>query len=144
MLLASAGPAISFNGQARKRNLFQATIPREGAAIVTLAAPESQAQDPLKGTVQVYVRSPYTAASLGDRLCNIILYYASGKTETMPAPVSPCTVFVAGLCRLMAAGSRAGQQPRDGGRMDLEQACRIGGSPVARGHHPADLLLLLR
>lgn len=46
-------------GQPAEGNLFHAAIPREGAEIVTLTAPEL-----MKGAVYVYARSPCTAGSL--------------------------------------------------------------------------------
>ena len=58
----AAAPAVSFNGQPVDRNLFLTAIPREGAEIVTLTAP--QAQELVSGAVSVYARSPCTADSL--------------------------------------------------------------------------------
>lgn len=58
----SEAPPVRFNGRQEEGNLFQATISREGAAIVTLTAPG--AQELLRGAVYVYARSPCTAASL--------------------------------------------------------------------------------
>ena len=58
----SEAPPVRFNGRQEEGNLFQATISREGAEIVTLTAPG--AQELLSGAVYVYARSPCTAASL--------------------------------------------------------------------------------
>ena len=58
----SEAPPVRFNGQPADRNLYHATIPREGAEIVTLTAPE--AQQLLVGALYVYARSPCTAGSL--------------------------------------------------------------------------------
>ena len=58
----SEAPPVRFNGGPAEGNLFHATIPREGAEIVTLTAPE--APELLTGAVYVYARSPCTAGSL--------------------------------------------------------------------------------
>ena len=58
----SEAPPVRFNGGPAEENLFHATIPREGAEIVTLTAPEAQQQ--VRGAVYVYARSPCTAGSL--------------------------------------------------------------------------------
>ena len=55
-------PAVSFDGRFQDRNLLHATIPRGGADILTLAAPD--AQEATVGAVSVFARSPCTAGSL--------------------------------------------------------------------------------
>ena len=55
-------PAVSFNGQFPDRNLLQATIPRGGAEILTLTAPD--AAEATVGAVSVFTRSSCTAGSL--------------------------------------------------------------------------------
>ena len=58
----SEAPPVRFNGRPAEGNLFQATVSREGAVIVTLTAPK--ARQLLRGAVYVYARSPCTASSL--------------------------------------------------------------------------------
>ena len=77
----SEGSAVSFNGQPMDRNLFQAAIPREGAEIVTLTAPE--AQDLVTGAVYVYARSPCTAASLQVQGRSLIENRNNGEIEEL-------------------------------------------------------------
>ena len=75
------GPAVSFNGQPMDRNLLQASIPREGAEIVTLTAPD--AQDLVTGAVYVYARSPCTADSLHVQGRSLIENQTSGEIEEL-------------------------------------------------------------
>ena len=77
----SEGSAVSFNGQPVDRNLFLAAIPREGAEIVTLTAPE--AQDLVTGAVYVYARSPCTAASLHVQGRSLIENRNNGEIEEL-------------------------------------------------------------
>ena len=77
----SEGPAVSFNGQPMDRNLFQATIPREGAEIVTLTAPD--AGDLVTGAVYVYARSPCTADSLHVQGRSLIENRNNGEIEEL-------------------------------------------------------------
>lgn len=58
----SQAPPVLFNSRPAEGNLFHVTISREGAAIVTLTAPEASGL--LSGAVYVYARSPCTTASL--------------------------------------------------------------------------------
>lgn len=58
----SQAPPVRFNGRPEEGNLIHVTISREGAAIVTLTAPEASGL--LSGAVYVYARSPCTADSL--------------------------------------------------------------------------------
>ena len=55
-------PAVSFDGRFPDRNLLHATIPRGGAEILTLTAPD--AQESTVGAVSVFTRSSCTASSL--------------------------------------------------------------------------------
>ena len=55
-------PAVSFDGQFPDQNLLHATIPRGGAEILTLTAPD--AQEATVGAVSVFTRSACTAGSL--------------------------------------------------------------------------------
>ena len=55
-------PAVSFDGQFPDRNLLHATIPRGGAEILTLTAPD--AEEATVGAVSVFTRSSCTASSL--------------------------------------------------------------------------------
>ena len=99
----SEGPAVSFNGRPMDRNLFQAAIPREGAEIVTLTAPE--AQDLVTGAVYVYARSPCTAASLNVRGRSLIENRNSGDIEELlsVAGQSPRDWLGDGDCRVLTA-----------------------------------------
>ena len=55
-------PAVSFNGQFPDQNLLHATIPRGGAEILTLTAPD--AMEATVGAVSVFTRTSCTAGSL--------------------------------------------------------------------------------
>ena len=59
---AAQAPAVSFDGQFPDRNLLHATIPRGGAEILTLTAPD--AEEATVGAVSVFTRSACTAGSL--------------------------------------------------------------------------------
>ena len=95
------GPAVSFNGQPMDRNLFQATISREGAEIVTLTAPE--AQDLVTGAVYVYARSPCTADSLHVQGRSLIENRTNGEIEELLsiAGQSPQDWMGDGDCRVL-------------------------------------------
>lgn len=97
----SEGPAVSFNGQPMDRNLFQATIPREGAEIVTLTAPG--AQDLVTGAVYVYARSPCTYASLHVQGRSLIENRNNGEIEELlsVAGQSPKDWLGDGDCRVL-------------------------------------------
>ena len=99
----SEGPAVAFNGQTMDRNLFQATIPREGAEIVTLTTTE--AQNLLTGAVYVYARSPCTAASLNVQGRSLIENRNSGEIEELlsVAGQSPRDWLGDGDCRILTA-----------------------------------------
>lgn len=99
----SEGQAVSFNGQPMDRNLYQATIPREGAEIVTLTAPE--AQDLVTGAVFVYARSPCTAASLHVQGRSLIENRSNGEIEELlsVAGQSPRDWLGDGDCRILTA-----------------------------------------
>ena len=55
-------PAVSFDGQFPNQNLHHATVPRGGAEILALTAPD--AEDTTVGALSVFTRSPCTAGSL--------------------------------------------------------------------------------
>ncbi len=55
-------PAVSFDGQFPDQNLLRATIPRGGAEILTLTAPDEE--EATVGAVSVFTRSACTAGSL--------------------------------------------------------------------------------
>ena len=99
----SEGPAVSFNGQPMDRNLYQATIPREGAEIVTLTAPE--ARDRVTGAVYLYARSPCTAASLHVQGRSLIENRNNGEIEELlsVAGQSPRDWLGDGDCRVLTA-----------------------------------------
>ena len=99
----SESPAVSFNGQLMDRNLFLATIPREGAEIVTLTAPE--ARDLVTGAVYVYARSPCTAASLHVQGRSLIENRNNGEIEELLslAGQSPRDWLGDGDCRVLTA-----------------------------------------
>lgn len=99
----SEGPAVSFNGQPMDRNLYQATIPREGAEIVTLTAPE--ARDLVTGAVYLYARSPCTAASLHVQGRSLIENRNNGEIEELlsVAGQSPRDWLGDGDCRVLTA-----------------------------------------
>lgn len=99
----SGGPAVSFNGKPMDRNLFQAVIPREGAEIVTLTAPEARAL--VTGAVYVYARSPCTAASLNVQGRSLIENRNNGEIEELlsVAGQSPRDWLGDGDCRVLTA-----------------------------------------
>ena len=99
----SEAPAVSFNGKLTDRNLFQATIPREGAEIVTLAA--TDAQNLVTGAVYMYARSPCTAASLHVQGRSVIENRNSGEIDELlsVAGQSPRDWLGDGDCRMLTA-----------------------------------------
>ena len=106
----SEGPAIRFNGQTGERNLFQATLPREGAESVVLSLP--QAQDLLTGAVHVYARSPCTDASLHVQGRSLIENRNSGDIEELVplAGQSPRDWLGDGDCRVLTGVFGDGRQ----------------------------------
>ncbi len=99
----SEAPAVSFNGQLMDRNLFQATIPREGAEIVTLTT--TDAHNLVTGAVYVYARSPCTAASLHVQGRSLIENRNSGEIDELlsVAGQSPRDWLGDGDCRVLTA-----------------------------------------
>ena len=55
-------PPVTFNGRFSEETLFHTTIPKGGAEVLTLSAPDSEA--PATGAVFVFTRTPCTADSL--------------------------------------------------------------------------------
>ena len=77
----SPAPAVSFNGRFLDQNLLQATIPRGGAEILTLRAPD--AKEPAVGAVYVFSRSPCTPDTLHVRGRYLLENRTDGEIEEL-------------------------------------------------------------
>ena len=108
----STAPAVSFNGQFLFRNFLRTTIPRGGAEILTLSAPDAQA--PAAGAVYVFTRSPCTADSIHVQGRSLLENQIDGEIdELFPLdPQSPEKWLRDGDCRVLAgvfgSGSNVG------------------------------------
>ena len=74
-------PAVSFDGQFPDRNLLHATIPRGGAEILTLTAPD--AEEATVGAVSVFTRSSCTASSLHVQGSALLEKRVDGEVDEM-------------------------------------------------------------
>ena len=77
----SEAPPVSFNGLFPEGNLFGATLPRGGASVLTLAAPDAEAT--LGGAVSLFTRSPCTGDSLHVGGRTLLRGEADGEIEEM-------------------------------------------------------------
>ncbi len=77
----SEAPPVSFNGLFPDGNLLHATLPRGGASILTLTAPDAQA--PLAGPLSLFTRSPCTGESLRLEGRTLLTGAADGEIEEM-------------------------------------------------------------
>ena len=77
----SQAPPVSFDGRFPEGNLIDATLPRGGASVVTLAAPD--AEDSLAGAVSLFTRSPCTGDSLHVEGRTLLKGEADGEIEEM-------------------------------------------------------------
>ena len=108
----SPAPAMSFDGQFLFRNLLRTTIPRGGAEILTLSAPDAQA--PAAGAVYIFTRSPCTADSFHVQGRTLLENQIDGEIdELFPLdPQSPEKWLRDGDCRILAgvfgSGSNVG------------------------------------
>ena len=95
----SEAPPVRFNGRPAEGNLFHLTVSREGAAIVTLTAPEAQQ---LAGALYVYGRSPCSTTSL-EVQGRTLIEGADGRIEELFSLVSqsPGEWLGAGDCRVL-------------------------------------------
>ena len=74
-------PAVSFNGQFPGDNVLHATIPRGGAEILTLTAPD--AEEATVGAVTVFTRSSCTAGSLSVQGRALLENRVDGEVEEL-------------------------------------------------------------
>ena len=77
----SEAPPVSFNGLFPEGNLLGATLPRGGASVLTLAAPDAEAT--LGGAVSLFTRSPCTGDSLHVEGRTLLRGEADGGIEEM-------------------------------------------------------------
>jgi hypothetical protein len=77
----SEAPPVSFDGFFPEGNLLGATLPRGGASVVTLAAPD--AADSLAGSVSLFTRSPCSGDSLHVEGRTLLRGEADGEIEEM-------------------------------------------------------------
>ena len=77
----SEAPPVSFNGLFPESNLLGATLPRGGASVLTLAAPDAEAT--LGGAVSLFTRSPCTGDSLHVEGRTLLRGEADGGIEEM-------------------------------------------------------------
>ena len=97
----SPAQSVAFNGRFPDDNLFYATIPRGGAEILTLTAPD--AEQAATGAVHVFTRSPCTAGSLRVQGRLLLENRSGGEIEEMvslPAS-SPQDWLGDGDCRVL-------------------------------------------
>ena len=97
----SPARSVAFNGRFPDDNLLYATIPRGGAEILTLTAPD--AEQPAPGAVHVFTRSPCTAGSLRVQGRLLLENQTDGEIEemvSMPAS-SPQDWLGDGDCRVL-------------------------------------------
>ena len=97
----SPAQAVAFNGRFPDDNLLYATIPRGGAEILTLTAPD--AEQAATGAVHVFTRSPCTAGSLRVQGRLLLENQTGGEIEemvSMPAS-SPKDWLGDGDCRVL-------------------------------------------
>ena len=77
----SPAPAVSFSGQFPDGNLFRTTLPRGGAVLLTLTAPD--AQELTSGALYVFARSPCHAGSLQVQARHLLESPSDGETEEL-------------------------------------------------------------
>ena len=77
----SQAPPVSFDGRFPEGNLIDTTLPRGGASVVILAAPD--AEDSLAGAVSLFTRSPCTGDSLHVEGRTLLREEADGEIEEM-------------------------------------------------------------
>ena len=77
----SEAPPVSFDGLFPEGNLLHATLPRGGASVLTLVAPDAQAR--LAGALSLFTRSPCTGDSLHVEGRTLLRGEADGEIEEM-------------------------------------------------------------
>ena len=77
----SPAPAVSFGGRFSDGNLFRTTLPRGGAELLTLSAPN--AQQLTSGALYVFARSPCHAGSLQVQARHLLESPSDGETEEL-------------------------------------------------------------
>jgi len=77
----SPAPAVSFNGRFPDENLFRTTLPRGGAQLLTLTAPD--ARQLITGALYVFARSPCQAGSLQVQARHLLESPSDGETEEL-------------------------------------------------------------
>ncbi len=138
----SPAPAVSFNGRYLQPNIFRTTLPRGGAQVLTLAAPESKKL--ASGALYVFTRSPCTADSLHIQGRILLENRIDGEIEEMlpMAAQSPGDWMADGDCRVLtgvfgngrnlgfaSVTAEPGQSAPPGARLDF-QAFDLEGNPI--------------
>ena len=77
----SPAPAVSFSGRFPDGSLFRTTLPRGGAELLTLTAPD--AQELTSGALYVFARSPCHAGSLQVQARHLLESPSDGETEEL-------------------------------------------------------------
>ena len=77
----SPASAVSFSGRFPDGNLFRTTLPRGGAELLTLTAPD--AQELTSGALYVFARSPCHAGSLQVQARHLLESPSDGETEEL-------------------------------------------------------------
>ena len=98
---ASPAPAVSFNGQFPDNNLFRTGIPRGGARILTLVAPD--VESPTIGSVHVFTEHPCNADSLHVQGRYLLENHTDGEVDELfsVAGQSPRDWMSDGDCRTL-------------------------------------------
>ena len=77
----SAAPAVSFNGRYPDGNLFRTTLPRGGAELLTLTAPD--AGQLTTGALYIFARAPCHGGSLQVQARHLLESPSDGKAEEL-------------------------------------------------------------
>ena len=108
----SEAPPVSFDGLFPEGNLFGATLPRGGASVLALAAPDAEAS--LGGAVSLFTRSPCTGDSLHLEGRTLLAGEADGEIEEMFSleAQSPEEWLGDGECRTLVGVFGGGREER--------------------------------
>ena len=77
----SPAPSVSFSGQFPDGNLFRTTLPRGGAELLTLAAPDTR--ELTSGALYVFTRSPCHTGSLNVQARHLLESPSDGESEEL-------------------------------------------------------------
>lgn len=138
----SPAPAVSFNGRYLQPNLLRTSLPRGGAQVLTLAAPESKKL--AAGAIYVFTRSPCTADSLRLQGRTLLVNGIDGEIKEMlpMAAQSPGDWLADGDCQVLtgifgngrnlgfaSVTAEPGQSAPPGARLDF-QVFDLEGNPI--------------